>query len=194
MLTKCNGTFKYDLPKFSIKYATSRRQQMSVLMSEWAGFFFIQTADSFRNESIGCPYEWATESIDSLDSFKHVDSFSNQTECSETQQFCCDIDRNYFRRKPHLAQHKYMISRRLHWMPFKLESFSREMTCILTTVISTVSVRVDVMSLPALIILIQFVCSSEKPIVCLEQKLSFSVLCPIKRGISLSLSLSPMTH
>ncbi len=22
-------------------------------------------ADSFRNESIGCPYEWATESIDS---------------------------------------------------------------------------------------------------------------------------------
>ncbi len=23
-------------------------------------------ADSFRNESIGCPYEWATESIDSL--------------------------------------------------------------------------------------------------------------------------------
>ncbi len=88
-------------------------------------------------------------SHDSLDSFKHVDSFSNQTECSETQQFCCDIDRNYFRRKPHLAQHKYMISRRLHWMPFKLESFSREMTCILVTVISTVSVRVDVMSLPA---------------------------------------------
>ncbi len=38
------------------------------------------------------------------------------------------------------------------------------------------------------IIVIQFVCSSEKPIVCLE-KLSGSEsdLCPIKRGISLSL-------
>ncbi len=34
-------------------------------------------------------------------------------------------------------------------MPLKLESFSREMTCILATVISTVSVRVAVMSLPA---------------------------------------------
>ncbi len=46
---------------------------MSVLMSEsFINSFnrFIQTADSFRNESIGCPYEWATESIDSLDSFK----------------------------------------------------------------------------------------------------------------------------
>ncbi len=41
------------------------------------------------------------------------------------------------------------------------------------------------------IIVIQFVCSSEKPIVCLEQKLSGSEsdLCPIKRA-SLSLSLS----
>ncbi len=39
------------------------------------------------------------------------------------------------------------------------------------------------------IIVIQFVCSSEKPIVCLEQKLSGSEsdLCSIKRGISLSL-------
>ncbi len=39
------------------------------------------------------------------------------------------------------------------------------------------------------IIVIQFVCSSEKPIVCLEQKLSGSEsdLCTIKRGISLSL-------
>ncbi len=37
------------------------------------------------------------------------------------------------------------------------------------------------------IIVIQFVCSSEKPIVCLEQKLSGSEsdLCPIKQGISL---------
>ncbi len=39
------------------------------------------------------------------------------------------------------------------------------------------------------IIVIQFVCSSEKLIVCLEQKLSGSEsdLCPIMRGISLSL-------
>lgn len=36
------------------------------------------------------------------------------------------------------------------------------------------------------IIVIQFVCSSEEPIVCLEEKLSGSDLCPIKRGISLS--------
>ncbi len=49
--------------------------------------------------------------------------------------------------KPHLARHKYIISRRLHWMPLK--SFSRETTCILATVISTVSVRVAVTSLPA---------------------------------------------
>ncbi len=72
---------------------------MSVLMSEsFINSFnqFIQTADSFRNESIGYHYEWATESIDSLDSFKNVDSFSNQTSlcCSETQQFCCGFDRN----------------------------------------------------------------------------------------------------
>ncbi len=39
---------------------------MSVLMSEsFINSFnrLIQTADSFRNESIGCPYEWATESM-----------------------------------------------------------------------------------------------------------------------------------
>ncbi len=34
--------------------------------------------------------------------------------------------------------------------------------------------------------IIQFVYSSKKPIVCLEQKLSGSALCPIKWGISLS--------
>ncbi len=52
---------------------------MSVLMSEpFINLFNIHLkADSFRNESIVCPYEWATESIDSLDSFKNVDSFSN---------------------------------------------------------------------------------------------------------------------
>ncbi len=47
--------------------------------------------------------------------------------------------------KPHPAQHKYIINRRLHWMPLKLESFSRETTCILAY---TVSVRVAVTSLP----------------------------------------------
>ncbi len=75
MLETCNDTFKYDL-------TTSRQQQMSVLMSEsfmHSFIRFIQTADSFRNESIDCPYELATESIDSLDSFKNVDSFRNET-------------------------------------------------------------------------------------------------------------------
>ncbi len=31
--------------------------------------------------------------------------------------------------RPHLVWHKYIISRRLHWMQLKLESFSCEMTC-----------------------------------------------------------------
>ncbi len=51
--------------------------------------------------------------------------------------------------KPHLARHKYIINHRLHWTPLKLESLSRETTCILATVISTVSVRVAVASRPA---------------------------------------------
>ncbi len=57
---------------------------MSVLMSEsFINSFnrFIQMADSFRKESIGCPYEWATESIDSLDSLKNVDSFRMNKRC-----------------------------------------------------------------------------------------------------------------
>ncbi len=71
---------------------------MSVLMSEsFINSFnrFIQTADSFKNESIGCLCEWATESIDSLDSFKHV----MKHRCvllgesdGDTQQFCCGFD------------------------------------------------------------------------------------------------------
>ncbi len=77
---------------------------MSVLMSEsFINSFnrFIQMADSFRKESIGCPYEWATESIDSLDSLKNVDSFRTEQEVSlsNTQQFCCGFDRNYFRQR-----------------------------------------------------------------------------------------------
>ncbi len=49
--------------------------------------------------------------------------------------------------KPHLAWHKYIINCHLHWMPLKLESFSREKRRASTTVISTVSVRVAVTSL-----------------------------------------------
>ncbi len=55
---------------------------MSVLTSEsFINSFnrFIQMADSFRNESIGCRYELTTESIDSLNSFKNGDSFRNET-------------------------------------------------------------------------------------------------------------------
>ncbi len=49
--------------------------------------------------------------------------------------------------KPHLAQHKYIISRRLHWMPLKLESFSRETTCLH----ATVSVAVTFLPAPLVI-------------------------------------------
>ncbi len=89
---------------------------------------FIQTADSFRNESLGYHYEWATESINSV-----------------TKHCCVLHSLRLF--KPHLARHKCIINRRLHWMPLKLESFSRETTCILATVISPVSVHVAVTSL-----------------------------------------------
>ncbi len=54
--------------------------------------------------------------------------------------------------KPHLLRHKCIINRRLHWMPLKLELFSRETTCLLATVISTVSLRVAVTSLPSVAI------------------------------------------
>ncbi len=71
---------------------------MSVLMSESLFIHsfnrFIQTADSFRNEAIGCPYEWTTESINSLDSFKHVDSFINQTPLCVARRhttLCCAV-------------------------------------------------------------------------------------------------------
>ncbi len=87
----------------------SETSQLAVLINRPLNHWltrFIQTADSFRNESIVCPYEWATESlthlihsngwfiqkrvnwlslwmghwiIDSLDSFKHMDSFRNET-------------------------------------------------------------------------------------------------------------------
>ncbi len=44
----------------------SETSQLTVLMNESLYHWltqFIQTADLFRNESIGCPYEWATESL-----------------------------------------------------------------------------------------------------------------------------------
>ncbi len=78
---------------------------MSVLMSEsFTNAFnrFIQTADSFRNYSIGCPYEWAIESIDSLDSLKKrgfVQKLNTAVLLRDTQQFCCGFDCNYFHRK-----------------------------------------------------------------------------------------------
>ncbi len=42
--------------------------------------------------------------------------------------FVCAVSLTHSLRlfKPHLARHKYIIIRRLHWMPLKLESFSRE--------------------------------------------------------------------
>ncbi len=76
-------------------------------------------------------------------------SIEERIEC----YFVCAVSLTHSLRlfKPHLAQHKYIISRRLHWMPFKLELFSRETTCLHATVISTVSVRMAVTSLPALL-------------------------------------------
>ncbi len=76
---------------------------MSVLMSEsFINSFnrLIQTADSFRNESIGCPYEWATESLThSIHSNTWIHSVTKHC-CvllGDTQQFCYGFDRNYFR-------------------------------------------------------------------------------------------------
>ncbi len=61
--------------------------------------------------------------------------------------FVCAVSLTHSLRlcKPHLARQKYIISRRLHWMILKLESFSHETTCLH----ATVSVRVAVTSLPA---------------------------------------------
>ncbi len=87
----------------------SETSQVTVLMNESLNHWltrFIQKADSFSNELSDRPYEWVTESlthsihsngwliqkrvkwlslwtshwiIDSLDSFKHVDSFRNES-------------------------------------------------------------------------------------------------------------------
>ncbi len=53
--------------------------------------------------------------------------------------FVCAVSLTHSLRlfKPHLARHKYIISRRLHWMPLKLELFSSKTTCLQTTVVST---------------------------------------------------------
>ncbi len=65
--------------------------------------------------------------------------------------FVCAVSLTHSLRlcKSHLARHKYIINRHLHCIPLKLESFSRKTTCILVTMISTVSVRMAVTSLPA---------------------------------------------
>ncbi len=67
--------------------------------------------------------------------------------------FVCAVSLTHSLRlfEPHLLRHKCIINRRLHWMPLKLELFSRETACLLATVISTVSLRVAVTSLPALL-------------------------------------------
>ncbi len=70
---------------------------MSVLMSEsFIHSFdgFIQTADSFRKESIDCPYEWAT---DQLTHSIHSKTRHRCVLLRDTQQFCCGFDRNYYR-------------------------------------------------------------------------------------------------
>ncbi len=109
---------------------------MSVLISESFIHSFnrlIQTADSFRNESIGCPYERVTESIDSLDLFGETSWPSNVAYLNHIWQisfcfyrsmhlyifesyFVCAVSLTHSLRlcKPHLAQHKYIISCRLH--------------------------------------------------------------------------------
>ncbi len=49
--------------------------------------------------------------------------------------FVCAVSLTHSLRlcKPHLARHKCIISRRLHWMQLKLESFSGETTCLHAT-------------------------------------------------------------
>ncbi len=62
---------------------------MSVLMSEP----FIHSTDSFRNEAIDCPYEWATESL------THSIHSVKKHRCvllRDTQPFCCGFNLNYF--------------------------------------------------------------------------------------------------
>ncbi len=57
----------------------------------------------------------------------------------------CVLSLSHTHSHSHLAQHKYFISCCLHWMPLKLESFSRETMYLHVTV----SVRMAVTSLPA---------------------------------------------
>ncbi len=80
-------------------------RKVSVLMSEsFIDSFnrFIQTADSFRNEASGCPYEWATESLThSIRSRPWIHSVMKHR-CvllGDTQQFCCGFDLNYFHQR-----------------------------------------------------------------------------------------------
>ncbi len=74
-----------DSFKWLIRSETS---QLAVLMNGPLNHWltrFIQTADSFRNESIGCPYEWATESIDSIHSkCRFAQKRNTAVCCSET--------------------------------------------------------------------------------------------------------------
>ncbi len=83
----------------------SETSQLSVLMNGSLNHWltrFIQTTDSFRNESIVCPYEWATESLThSIHSNTWIRS-ETKHRCMllrDTQQFCCVFDRNYCRQR-----------------------------------------------------------------------------------------------
>ncbi len=133
---------------------------MSVLMSEsfihsfiqpiHSNGWFIQTRVNWLSLWIG---HWI---IDSLDSF--VYSFQLIIEillyCFFSIAVCiytflwvtlCVLSLSHTHSHSLLAQHKYLISRCLHWMPLKLESFSRETMYLHVTV----SVRMAVTSLPA---------------------------------------------
>ncbi len=75
-------------------------------LSLWMGHWIIDSLDSFKllihqNESIGCPYEWATESLThSIHSNTWIRSETKHCVCcSETHNSCCVFDRNYCRQR-----------------------------------------------------------------------------------------------
>ncbi len=83
----------------------SETSQLAVLMNGPLNHWltqFIQTTDSFRNESIGCPYEWATESLTHSIHSKtwiHVVTKHRCVLLGDTQQFCCSFDGNYIHQR-----------------------------------------------------------------------------------------------
>ncbi len=134
----------------------SETSQLAVVMNGPLNHWltrFIQTADSFRNESIGCPYEWATESlthsihsngwfvqkrvnwlslwmghwiIDSLDSFKRLIR-------SETSQLAVLMNGPLNHWLTRFIQNGWFVQKRVnwlslwmgHWVIDSLDSFKR---------------------------------------------------------------------